>query len=152
MVPTTRERTDELRELEDLWTAPSFGEPGALPAAGRRRLPRIPGVLLAGSWLAFWAIALAFQPEPEHGMTTPVWATAVSTVLLLMLLGAAAIGPAFSKIGFGLAALAGPLGIVLAVNCRAAAHHLGNWWLVELAAATALTALAAVGLAQRLRR
>ena len=50
------------------------------------------------------------------------------------------------------ATLAGPLGIVLAVNCRAAEHHLGNWWLAELGAALALAGLAAVGLAQRLRR
>ena len=152
MVPTTRERTDELQALEELWTAPAFGEPGAAPAVARRGLPRIPGVLLAGGWLTFFAFVLAFQPEPEHGMTTPVWATTVSTVMLMMLLGAAAFGPIASRIGFGLAALAGPLGILLAVECRASGHHLGNWWLAELGATIALTGLAAAGLAQRLRR
>ena len=85
-------------------------------------------------------------------MTWPVWATAVSLAQLGLLLGAAAVGPMFSRIGFAAATLAGPLGIALAVNCRASEHHLGNWWLVELAAAVALTGLAAVGLAQRLRR
>jgi uncharacterized membrane protein AbrB (regulator of aidB expression) len=73
-------------------------------------------------------------------------------VEILLLLGAAAVGPVFAKLGFAGAALAGPLGILLAVNCRAAEHHLGNWWLVELGAAIALTGLAAAGLAQRLRR
>jgi peptidoglycan/LPS O-acetylase OafA/YrhL len=147
MVPTTRERTDELQALEELWAAPALGE----KPVRRALLPRVPGALLAGSWLAFYAVVLAFQPEPEHGMTTPVWATTVSTVMLLMLLGAVAIGPVVSKVGFGLAALAGPLGIVLAVNCRASGHHLGNWWLAELGATVALTGLATAGLAQRLR-
>jgi len=148
MLPTTRDRTDDLRALEELWAAPAFGE----PEAHRRRLPLVPGALVAGGWLTFYVVAIAFQPAPEPGMTPQAWATALSTVVLMLLLGAAAIGPLYSKIGFAGAALAGPLGIVLAVNCRAAEHHLGNWWLAELGAATALTGLAAAGLAQRLRR
>ena len=107
--------------------------------------------MLAGGWLAFYAIAIAFQPDPEPGMTSATWAVTTSVIVMLLLLAAAALGPAFAKAGFGLAALAGPLGIALAVNCRAAEHHMGNWWLMELGATVALTGLAAVGLAQRLR-
>jgi hypothetical protein len=148
MLPTTRDRTDDLHVLEELWAAPAFGEPKAPP----RRLPLVPGGLVAGGWLAFYLAVSAFQPAPEPGMTWPLWATAVSVAQMLLLLGAAAIGPLFARAGFALATLAGPLGIVLAVNCRAAEHHLGNWWLAELGAALALAGLAAVGLAQRLRR
>jgi hypothetical protein len=148
MLPTTRDRTDDLRALEELWAAPAYGESEARP----RRLPLIPGMLLAAGWLTFFTVAIAFQPAPEPGMTWPAWVTAVSVVEILVLLGAAAVGPVFAKLGFAGAALAGPLGILLAVHCRAAEHHLGNWWLVELGAAIALTGLAVGGLAQRLRR
>lgn len=147
MLPTTRDRTDELQALEELWAAPALGE----KPVRRAVVPRVPGALLAGGWLAFYFVLLAFAPDPEPGMTWPVWATTVSVVLMLLLLGAAAVGPVVAKLGFGLAALAGPLGLVLAVNCRASEHHLGNWWLAELGATAALTGLAAVGLAQRLR-
>jgi hypothetical protein len=145
----TRDRTDELRALEELWEAPALGETRTLPP---RRLPLVPGALVAGGWLTFLVVAVTFQPAPEPGMTWPVWATTASVVQLVLLLGAAAVGPLFGRIGFAAATLAGPLGIALAVNCRASEHHLGNWWFVELAAAVALTGLAAVGLAQRLRR
>ena len=148
MLPTTRDRTEDLRALEELWAAPAYGEAEARP----RRLPLVPGMLVAAGWLTFFAVAVAFQPAPEPGMTWPAWVTAVSVVEILLLLGAAAVGPVFAKLGFAGAALAGPLGILLAVNCRAAEHHLGNWWLVELGAAIALTGLAVGGLAQRLRR
>jgi hypothetical protein len=146
MPTTTRDRTDDLHALDELWTSPAYGENAAHP----RRVPLVPGALVAGGWVVFFAVAMAFQPAPEPGMTWPVWATAVSVVQIMLLLGAAAIGPLFSRLGFAGAALAGPLGIALAVNCRAAEHHLGNWWLVELGAAIALTGLAVVGLAQRL--
>jgi hypothetical protein len=73
-------------------------------------------------------------------------------VEIALLLAAAGIGPVLAQAGFAAAAFAGPLGMLLAVECRAAEHHLGNWWLAELGATAALTGLAAVGLAQRLRR
>jgi hypothetical protein len=147
MVPTTRDRTDELQALEELWAAPALGE----KPVRRAWLPWVPGALLAGAWLVFYAVVLAFEPRPEPGMTSPVWATTLSAVMLLLLVAAVSVGPVFSKLGFGFATLAGPLGIVLAVNCRASGHHLGSWWLVELGATLALTGLAAVGLSQRLR-
>jgi hypothetical protein len=148
MVPTTRDRSDELRALEELWAAPAFGE----VEVRRPRLPLVPGAVLTGCWLGLYLFVLAFQPEPEAGAHAAAWAVAASTVMWLLLLVAAVFGALVSKAGFGLAALAGPIGIALAVNCRAAEHHLGNWWLVELGATVAFTTLAAVGLAQRLRR
>jgi len=149
MPTTTRDRTDELTALEELWATPTVAEP-VVATARRRTLPLVPGALLAGAWVTFFAVVLTFQPAPEPGMTWPLWASAVSLAQMFLLLGATAIGSLFPRLGFTAAALAGPLGIVLAVNCRAAEHHLGNWWLVELGAAIALTGLAAVGLAQRL--
>lgn len=148
MPTTTPDRTDELRGLEELWEAPAFGE----AQTHARLLPLVPGSLVAAGWLTFFVVAVAFQPAPEPGMTWAPWVTAVSIVQITLLLGAAAIGPLFSRLGFAAVTLAGPLGIALAVNCRAAEHHLGNWWLLELGAAIALTGLAAAGLVQRLRR
>lgn len=147
---TTRDRADEIRALEELWAAPAASE--AKPAS-RFTLPLVSGALLAGGWTAFFVIALAFQPEPEPGMAWAAWAIGAEIAMFGLLFLAAGLGSLlFGKAGFAAAALAGPFLIALAVNCRAAEHHLGNWWLAELAAAVALTGLAAVGLGQRLRR
>jgi hypothetical protein len=151
MFPTTRDRVDEIRALEELWAAPAFGE---APAAGARRrgLPAVPGQLVAVGWVAFFTLALLFEPAAEPGATVPSWAVAVFLLEVTLLLAAAGIGPLFSQAGFAAATLAGPLGMLVAVECRAAAHHLGNWWFAELGATAALTGLAAFGLTQRLRR
>ncbi len=148
MVPTTRDRTDDVRALEELWSAPAYGE----RKVEQRRLPLVPGVLVAAAWLAFFFVMLPFEPEPEPGMSNPMWGDALVVSLLLVLVAAGAVGPALSKAGFGLAGIGGLLLGVIAVACQATAHHMGNWWLAELGAALALTALAAAGLAQRLRR
>lgn len=150
MPTTTRDRVDEIHALEELWAAPAAGEPHA-PEAPRRTLPVVPGQVVAAGWVAFFTLALLFEPAAEPGASIPAWAVAVFLLEVALLLAAAGIGPLFAQAGFAAAALAGPLGILLAVECRAAAHHLGNWWLAELGAAAALTGLAAVGLAQRLR-
>ena len=148
MVPTTRERTDELQALEELWAAPALGE----KPERRARLPRVPGALLVGSWLVFYFAVLPFEPEPAPGMSNPAWGTALVVTMIVTLLAAAAVGPAFSKVGFGLAAAGGVLLSAIAVACTATDHHMGSWWLAELTAAAVLTGLAAVGLAQRLHR
>jgi hypothetical protein len=148
MVPTTRDRTDDVRALEELWSAPAYGE----RKVEQRRLPLVPGVLVAAAWLAFFFVMLPFEPEPEPGMSNPMWGDALVVSLLLVLVAAGAVGPALSKAGFALAGIGGLLLVVIAIACRATTHHMGNWWLAELAVATALTALAAAGLAQRLRR
>ena len=150
MFPTTRDRVDEIRALEELWAAPAFGE---APAARvkRRGLPSVPGQLVAVGWVAFFTLALLFEPAAEPGASVPSWAVAVFVLEVTLLLAAAGIGPLFAQAGFAAATLAGPLGMLVAVECRAAAHHLGNWWIAELGATAALTGLAAFGLAQRLR-
>lgn len=148
MVPTTRERTDELQALEELWAAPALGEKPERSA----RLPRVPGALLVGSWLVFYFAVLPFEPEPAPGMSNPAWGTALVVTMIVTILAAAAVGPVFSKVGFGLAAAGGVLLSAIAVACTATDHHMGSWWLAELTAAAVLTGLAAVGLAQRLRR
>jgi hypothetical protein len=151
MPTTTRDRLDEIRALEELWDAPAAAEP-RVSKLERWNLPLVPGRLLAAGWVAFFTLALLFEPAAEPGATIPSWAVAVFLVHISLLLGAAGIGPVLAQAGFGAAALAGPLGMLLAVECRAAEHHLGNWWFAELGATAALTGLAAVGLAQRLRR
>jgi hypothetical protein len=150
MPTTTRDRIDEIQALEELWAAPAAPEPK--PASVRWELPLVPGGLLAGAWVAFFVVVSLFAPAPEPGMAWATWAIAVELTMFGLLLGAAAIGALSGKLGFAAAGLAGPLLISLAVNCRAAEHHLGNWWLAELGAAIALTGLGAVGLGQRLRR
>ena len=146
MPTTTRDRTDELRGLEELWAAPAFGETAS------RRLPLVPGALLVAGWLAFFFVMLPFEPAPEPGMSNPMWGDALVVSMLLVLLAAGAVGPALSKAGFALAGIGGLLLVVIAIACRATTHHMGNWWVAELAVAAVLTALAAAGLAQRLRR
>ena len=150
MPTTTRDRVDELRALEKLWAAPAFGEL-PMPRARRHGLPSVPGRLVAAGWVAFFTLALLFEPAAEPGAAVPAWAVAVFLLEVTLLLGAAGIGPLFAQAGFAAATLAGPLGILVAVECRASAHHLGNWWLAELGATAALTGLAAVGLVQRRR-
>jgi hypothetical protein len=149
MSTTTRDRTDEILELEALWAAPAAEEPKP-EQPKRRTLPLVPGGLVAAGWLAFF-VAASFAPPPEPGMAWATWAIAVELVMIGLLLAAAGLGAMFGRCGFGAATLAGLLLIPLAVNCSAAEHHMGNWWLAELGAAIALTGLAAVGLGQRLR-
>jgi hypothetical protein len=151
MPTTTRDRVDEIRALEELWAAPAAGEPSAA-ASRRRTLPTVPGGLVAAGWVAFFTLALLFEPAAEPGATVPAWAAAVLLLQLALLIGGGWVGTMIDRVGFAAATLAGPLGIALAVECRAASHHLGNWWLAELGATVALTGLAAVGLVQRRRR
>jgi hypothetical protein len=148
MVPTTRERTDELRALEELWAAPALGE----QPVRRARLPRVPGTLLAGAWLLFYFAVLPFEPEPAPGMSNPAWGTALIVTMIVTLGMAAGLGALFARTGFALAAAGGVLLSAIAVACTATDHHMGSWWLAELAAAAVLTGLAVTGLIQRLRR
>lgn len=151
MPTTTRDRVDDVRALEELWAAPAAVEPAPLEQGRRWSLPLVPGGLVAAGWVAFFTLVLLFEPAAEPGAAIPSWAVAVFLVEVALLLGAAGLGPVFAQAGFAAAALAGPLGMLLAVECRTASHHLGNWWLAELGATAALTGLAAGGLVQRLR-
>lgn len=142
----------ELRELEELWEAPAALEPPPARASLLDRIPHVPWWVVAGGWVLFFLVAFTFEPAPEPGMATPVWAGVAAATMLLLLFGGATIGRAFSPGGFACAAVAGALGIALAVECHASAHHLGSWWLVELGATCALMGAALTGLVGRLRR
>lgn len=150
MPTTTRDRIDEIQALEELWAAPAAAEPQPKPEQGRA-FPLVPGAVLAGAWLAFWFVMVPYEPEPAAGMTNPLWGDIVAWSLLVAVLAAAALGPVLPKAGFALAGIGGLLLVVIAVGCRMTTHHMGNWWLAELAAAGVLTGLAAVGLRERLR-
>lgn len=148
-MPTTRDRTQELQALEELWEAPAYVEPAA---PSRRRLPLVPGALVGAGWLAYYFVALPLAPDPEPGAVTPTWALALFSFQISLLFVGAAFGALFSRAGFACATLAGLIGFGLGVECRADAHHLGSWWLVLCGIMLGLTALAAAGLVQRLRR
>ena len=153
MPVSTKPRTDEIRALEELWERPAVPEPP------RRRYlelapdkSRIPGVLVAGAWIAFFLVVLAFEPTSNPQATTPVWANLVFAGLALSLLTAALLGPLVPRFGFGSASVAGCFGMAISVGCYTTGHHPGAWWIGELTATAALTALAAGGLVERLRR
>ena len=150
MPTTTRDRSDEIQALEELWAAPAAAEPQPKPER-LRAFPLVPGAVLAGAWLAFWFVMVPYEPEPAAGMTNPLWGDIVAWSLLVAVLAAAALGPVLPKAGFALAGIGGLLLVVIAVGCRMTTHHMGNWWLAELAAAVVLTGLAAMGLRDRLR-
>ena len=150
---TTRDRTrdDELQALEELWNAPAALEPLSARPSPIDRLPVVAGRLLASGWIAFFIVLLVATPTPEPGMPTALWADVASAAMLLLLLAAPLLAEMRSGLGFGAATFAGSLGMALAVECHASAHHLGNWWLFELGATAALTGAAALGLVSRLR-
>ncbi|HEX2044303.1 MAG TPA: hypothetical protein VHF23_01610 [Gaiellaceae bacterium] len=150
-MPTTRTPADELRELEELWAAPAVPEPGAR-ATERRLLPTVPGGALAVGWTIFFVGVLLFEPASSDSVHTPLWGDLLVGGFVLTLMAAALLGSPFARFGFAAATVGGVLGMAVAVACRATGHHLGAWWLLELGAAAALTALAATGLRQRLRR
>lgn len=149
----TRDRVDEIRALEELWVSPTVPEPAPAPRAPRiPTLPRVAGGLVAGGWVAFVVGVLLFEPAPDPHAATPLWGHLVVGGWLLALLTAASAGRLLPRFGFAAATVAGALGIAVSVACRTTGHHPGSWWLAELGATAALTALAAVGLAGRLRR
>ena len=131
MVPTTRDRTDELQALEELWAAPALRRARLGGACGRRGSLAFP----AFSWSRRLARVLRrrprLPPDPEHGHDHAGLGDdgLDRSMLLHRSSERLALGPAVSRLGFGLAALAGPLGIALAIDCRASEHHwaTGGW-------------------------
>ena len=152
MLPT-KDRVDDIRELEELWASPTAPERPLAEESGRRlaTLPRVPGWVLAAGWVGFFTMVLAFEPMPAENMQVPLWGDLLVGAQLVTLFLAAFVGVAFGRFGFGSAVVAGGLGMAIAVACTATGHHAGNWWLAELGVTAALTGLAAGGLAQRLR-
>jgi hypothetical protein len=149
----TKDRVDEILELEELWAAPAAPEPAATFRAPRTRaLPLVPAWCLGWGWAAFVIGVMLFEPAPDPHAVTPLWGNLVVAGWALALLAAAFAGPALPRVGFAVATVAGALGMVISVACRTTGHHPSSWWLVELGATAALATLAAVGLAGRLRR
>jgi hypothetical protein len=153
-MPTTKDRVDHISELEELWAAPAVPEPVVQPRppARRRSLPDVGGALVAAGWVAFFLGVLTFEPAPDPQATNPLWGDLVFAGLALALLAGASLGSRLPRLGFAAATVAGALGMVIAVACRTTGHHSSGWWLAELTATAALTALAAAGFASRLRR
>jgi hypothetical protein len=152
---TTRDRVREdrqLRELERLWEAPAALEPLRVRASLLDRVPFVPWWFVAGGWVTFFLVSLMLQPSPAPDMAAPLWADVASASLLLLLAGGAMLGREWARVGWTSAVAAGCIGLALAVECHASAHHLGNWWLFELGAAGVLTGAAGAGLVDRLRR
>jgi hypothetical protein len=155
MSVTATQRSDEIRELEELWERPALPEPQRRPRRYLELAPdtaRVPGVLVAGAWIAFFLVVLAFEPTPNPQATTPVWANLIFAGMALSLLTAALLGPLLPRLGFACASVAGCFGMAIAVACHTTAHHPGAWWIGELVATAGLTALAAGGHVERLRR
>lgn len=155
MPVTIRERPDEIRELEELWGRPAAPEPA------RTRLPqpsladdtsRLPGILVLGGWIAFFLTVLAFEPTPDPQAVIPLWTNLVFAGMAVSLLAAALLGPLLPRLGFTAAVVGGCCGMAISVACHTTGHHPGAWWIGELVATAALTALATGGLVERLRR
>lgn len=149
----TQDEVEDVRRLEELWAASADEAPPIAPA----RMTAIPvalrfGPLLALACLGFLA-SIFFEPASEPGTATPLWGEYLILTFWVALVAAAIMGIARAGRGaYACATFAGALGIGLAVACRTTSHHLGSWWLYELGATAALTALGAAGLIRSRRR
>ena len=121
--------------------------PGVAP-----RTTRLPGMLVIGGWIAFFLTVLAFEPTPDPQAVIPLWTNLVFAGMAVSLLAGALLGPLYPRFGFAAATVGGCCGMAISVACHTTGHHPGAWWIGELVATAALTALAAGGLTERLRR
>jgi hypothetical protein len=141
---------EQIRRLEELWNAPPASEPRPRPAwprrAGRAAVERL-GWALAVGWVAL-VTASAMAPAPAADVVTPLWVDWVLAGFLLSLGVAGMTGLARLRIAFGASALAGAFGVALSISCKTTGHHGGSWWLYELGATAALTALSFACLAR----
>jgi hypothetical protein len=137
-----------VEELERLWDAPAFA-----PSRPSRFAPIVPWLprLLAFGWLATMVTLIGFEPS-SSGITPPLWAELVVTAFFLVL-AASGLAALARHRGIALWASLGAagLGIVLGWSCRATAHHMGSWWLAEVAIFASLFALTAASLLTRRR-
>jgi hypothetical protein len=154
MPVSTKHRTDEVRELEELWERPAAPEPPATRpySALVPDTSRLPGVLVVGGWIAFFLTVLAFEPTPNPQAVIPLWTNLVFAGMVISLLSGALLGAVSPRFGFAAGVVGGCFGMAIAVACHTTGHHPGAWWIGELVATAGLTALAAGGLVERLRR
>lgn len=139
----------DLRMLEELWGAPAAGEGVRQPRRVSVWLSERLGWILAGGWLAF-LVSVFFAPAPDPDLVVPLWADVLVAGFFLSI-GTAGITAAIraGRPAYLAATVAGIVGLGVAAACAATEHHPGGWWVYQLAATGALTALAVTGLARR---
>jgi peptidoglycan/LPS O-acetylase OafA/YrhL len=146
-----RDEAAEIERLQALWElpVPELEQPVRKPGVARTLLARVDerlGSVVAIGWLVFVA-SVFFEPAPQPGTETPVWAQGLIAGFFLALGTAGILALAKGgRLAFGAAFVAGLLGLGLAVGCMATDHHPGGWWAWELAATGVLTVLAVAGL------
>lgn len=133
---------------ERLWEAPPYRP--ALARATAALAPWLPRAL-ALAWLATMVVLLGFEPTPSE-VTPPLWADLVVTVFFLALATSAfAALTRHGRVALWASLGAASVGLLLGWACRATAHHIGSWWLVEVGIFAGLLALTAASLAARRR-
>ena len=138
--------TLEQVDLEGIWSTPypPVESPSRLERIGRSVGPRL-GKLVAFGWIVFIA-SVFFEPAPNPGSVTPLWADLLIASFFFALGTAGILGALRSgRLAYGAASIAGLLGIGLAISCVATDHHPVGWWSWELAATSVLTVLAGAG-------
>ena len=149
---TTERRETGLDELELIWEA-SAAEP--TPArllwdrtwrAATRRWT------LAGAWIVAIGV-LGAAPVPADEADAPLvwWDFVALGGVVAAVVGVGFLAARLARVprGWACSAVAGGLGVLLGIECRASGHHLGTWWLVEAAAFAAVLAVSVAGAASR---
>ncbi len=139
----------DVDELERIWAEPTH-EP--------RVAPRLPEhvlrlrQLVGWGWPAFILLVAIATPSGAEDVPRAAWVDPAGWAMLVLLpLGYLAFA-ALPRLGFGLFAAAGALGVALGIDCRVSSHHLGAWWMVETAVVAGLACAAVAGLALLSRR
>jgi hypothetical protein len=134
-------------------TRPVKPKPRAVPV--RARTPVELSDPIPTRWAVAGFIALVganvaaalLEPLPATTLPDPWFVVALNTISAVAML--AALGGLLARQRWGLAmsALAGGIGLVLVLGCPLSGHHhFGLWWVGEITAVAAWTALSLVGL------
>jgi hypothetical protein len=148
--PAVEELESALFDDEEL--ARLLAPPAARPRRSwlRRHYDVLARAVIVG-WPAFILFLALFEPV-STGIPRPLWVDIASAAILIGLPILAFTGSAFPTPAFLGSALLGGLGIAVGIACRATAHHLGPWWIVETAGFGAITALSIACVTARVRR
>jgi hypothetical protein len=145
----------DLDELELLWETPARPRPSTAAVPGARaRLSRFAtsGTALAAAWAVAIAVVGAAPVPAEEADAPLVWWDAVYFFLAVgIVIGLGLLATRLAQVPYGWAcsAVAGGLGVILGIACRASGHHLGSWWLLETAAFAAVLGVSVAGAATR---